>query len=864
MAGKKTTNIPLPDGTSVTIPSWASESTMEQVVAYMSAANKVDQKFLTLMKGVGADVENLQKHISALVGEVKKNADNVDKNNDSDVDLAKGVKGAAQAVVKASKFFGDTKAPLTGMTNVASTLAETLRDASPNFINRLGDFGGAVQAAGVAADVLVDAGLAYLGWNAAKLEQFAAAQQKVIDAGAIFYSSGEQFDMLYSSSIDAGVTYNSMIDAVSQFGGAIVALGGNMSQGTVSFVSFFEQLNDTADAFGDLGLSSQDMMNQYAEYLDYARMTGQMNRLLAQGGDALNNAFIELQIETAGLANVTALSRSEALRRQMDAMTDSRIALGLQQLEEAGLPGQAEVVRGITRNLGLVAPDSEILGRVLDSFSQAVAESLHTGDIENFNFATYLDANTRAALEATMPGMMENLNQAVRSGSMSAEEAGDMVFNALADMNMETISNAGALPGSVLAYITELQTAGMVFQRNFAGYIDMSPEERAALRAETEQRLAESGRSVRMMNDVTEDFLQLQDFMTLPLQGTYETFDWLTGLLESGAEEIQRFFGTGSGFGDYYGTGAARSGDFGDGFRGSSGTHPQTSTTPASTTPAPIGVTPGNHELDTGLDTGLVNSMTSAADELGITLNSTSGVRPMTSDGDDTAGSTSGRHTGGYAVDTQLIHDGRVLSVNNPEDLPLIQEFTQRFIDNALAAGHQPSVGWGGSYMGGTSGHFDIAAGHRNPSSREGSIIQPAYWGNGSVAAGADDWLREMWTEAYQNQRRLGGIVDRGLPYLVGDQLGLDSAELFVPDTSGTIVNNRDLNQLIRNLATGDLSDLTGGSSNSIISELQEEYSSLIESKTQVVNTMRALSNAVRLFNENKHRKARIDIINSV
>jgi hypothetical protein len=121
-----------------------------------------------------------------------------------------------------------------------------------------------------------------------------------------------------------------------------------------------------------------------------------------------------------------------------------------------------------------------------------------------------------------------------------------------------------------------------------------------------------------------------------------------------------------------------------------------------------------------------------------------------------------------------------------------------------------------------------------------------------------------MWTEAYQNQRRLGGIVDRGLPYLVGDQLGLDSAELFVPDTSGTIVNNRDLNQLIRNLASGDLSDLTGGSSNSIISELQEEYSSLIESKTQVVNTMRALSNAVRLFNENKHRKARIDIINSV
>ena len=109
----------------------------------------------------------------------------------------------------------------------------------------------------------------------------------------------------------------------------------------------------------------------------------------------------------------------------------------------------------------------------------------------------------------------------------------------------------------------------------------------------------------------------------------------------------------------------------------------------------------------------------------------------------------------------------------------------------------------------------------------------------------------------------MGGPVDPNKPYLVGDQLGMNTAELFVPETAGNIINNRDLNTMISNLVSGQ-GDLTSGGSGAIIEELRQEYLSLIESKSQTVRTMTALREAIRLFNDNKNRKARIDIINSV
>ena len=125
--------------------------------------------------------------------------------------------------------------------------------------------------------------------------------------------------------------------------------------------------------------------------------------------------------------------------------------------------------------------------------------------------------------------------------------------------------------------------------------------------------------------------------------------------------------------------------------------------------PNASGNAPGNVSGSTaGVDNRLLAAMGVAGAETGLDMVVTSGNRGP---GD------SGRHNG-FAADSQLrTSDGRVLSVENPADLALIQNYTQSFLNATRAAGLTPSVGianpayGSGSelYMSGTSHHFDIA-----------------------------------------------------------------------------------------------------------------------------------------------------------
>ena len=168
--------------------------------------------------------------------------------------------------------------------------------------------------------------------------------------------------------------------------------------------------------------------------------------------------------------------------------------------------------------------------------------------------------------------------------------------------------------------------------------------------------------------------------------------------------------------------------------------------------PTAIGAdAPGGHNFDPGLNSDLANLLAASADSTGVTIGNRSGVRPFNPvTGRDTAGSTSGRHFDGYAMDAELYSNGRLLSVNNPADRAIIQNFTNDFLQRSRTAGYTPSVGWADHtdtrnlYMGGTAGHFDIAAGQPNPANR-GAPISAGIWGNGSTAAGAPAWLRNMF-----------------------------------------------------------------------------------------------------------------------
>lgn len=923
----------------ITVPAWATESTMEQVVGYMAATNKVDQKFLTLMKGMGSDVKGLQQAISQVVTAV-----NTDSKTQKDIakneqKLAKGITGVGKSVLKVSSFFGNAEKPLTSMVGAAGDLIKGMRGLDTGFTQRffgagtkLGEFfekfGGAI---GDVADVGLDAALAYAGWNAAKFEQFAEAQKKAIDAGAIFYSSGAAFDDLYSRSLDAGVTYNAMLDTVSQFGGAMVGLGGDVSRGASDFVDLFGELNVAMNAFGDLGMSSNEMMGAYAEYLDYARRSGFLNRKLAEGGDALQRSFVNLQIEASGLANLTALSKSEAMRRQMQALTDPLLILGTRQLEESGLPDRADVVRAVASQLGLFSEYGPELQGLLDSFNREIAET--GSNVGNFDIRRKLDTAMVANIsELIGPNFLNDLNNLVRSGTMTAEEAKNFIMDSLLNAKEQVNVSSGSqseIAQRQLALATEI----MQIKQDFAGMAGLTQEEREARMAATTSALGQAGRATVQMNDATTMFLQVQDAMTLPMQDTAEIFDDISAAMRRSANLVKEFFGFGGGdeednggdteieseeefggpdgFGSFFGDGpvAGVNGFSSPGFTGPDpntfSAIPRTDTTlnlqpgdPPSNTgsgtqtiddvaaPVPSADNAGaviqnqrNAGTRTqGLDEQLLRLLSKAGEEAGVSVHVGSGGQPSQADvraaggRQDSRGrwnldaqgrqvrTGSTRHDHGMAADLSLgVSDGnggtRFLSMTSQQDMPIITRFltaAREFGATGIGAGDFQNGR--GAYMGDKTFHVGYGG--------------TAMWGDDGETTNTPDFLIAIQNnstlggrESEIRSRRFGGNVTSGMPYLVGDNLGLSSAELFVPESNGRIINNEEVQTMIKNMASSVLTN--SGMDSSIVDDLSSELDSVIESKQYLLSTMQSLNEAITQFNMNKNRRAKIDLINS-
>ena len=104
-----------------------------------------------------------------------------------------------------------------------------------------------------------------------------------------------------------------------------------------------------------------------------------------------------------------------------------------------------------------------------------------------------------------------------------------------------------------------------------------------------------------------------------------------------------------------------------------------------------------NQDITARMRSILENAGTNA----GVDVRVTSGGQPTAGNGART-GST--RHDNGRAADVQLISNGRTLSLNNPADLPIIQNF----INETKLAG-ATGFGAGNGYMGDNTFHIDHA-----------------------------------------------------------------------------------------------------------------------------------------------------------
>ncbi len=972
----KVHNITLPDGTTIPVPAWATEDTMTQVAGYMAASNKVDQKFLGLMKGLGADVTDLQREISSLVTGVKNTTKNETALDAADA-TSKGFKNIANSVMKASNFFGDAEKPMTSLVSATGTLTDGLKGLDEGFIKRLmpegsalgkffGKFGGTL-------DVATDAGLALLGWNAAKFEQFADAQKLALEAGAIFYSSGDQFDQLYSRSMDAGVSYNNMMEAVNQFGGTLTGLGGSVSAGTDNFIHMFDNLNDMADGFGDLGLTSKDMLNQYGQFLEYARLSGRLGNATLDAGDKINKSFIDLTIESAGLANLTALSKSEAMSRQLAAMTEPLTALGKQTLLNNGLTAQAAMVDTFVGQLGMIAPEAPEFQGVLDAISRELAET--SDNIETFDIGRRLDGNLRGALDTALgTDFIPTINEAIRTGNMANADAETYIIRSLANVNQTKLASAGAASGSILRLVQDIQASGFIIEKNFSNYLKMSKSDREKYNKEFGEAMGVSGKSVVIMNKATEQFYQLQDALTFPMQTTADTFEFIAEGLQKGAAKIKEFFGLSS-----------EEDDFGSVIKEDGNQTPSVDSTnpipgngnsPTQRVPVPNTSTvfdPSGNEVESE-DINYTEDSEQTAENLnslsehvrdrfkgtisefnetyggeGYRLLLAEGYRSVQDSNElynsgeiSTPGGQS-YHNYGMAGDFLIYKDGELIQNDNNSEYTLLSEIANRHgLNNPVNndTGHfQPSempvaVPVELSTIAKTS------SGNRSLMEQQAVEMSEKILENGNTESPepasipdrttetdnpseqrrtvnsdfgmrelleADSDLYEQLTAAYNDHvkntlseldrranrgdkararmkatnevyplfadrinealgreavtvtsRRMGGSVGSNKPYVVGDQLGMENAELFVPEESGTIVNNTDFKTMLQNS-----SNLTNTDNSSIIEDLEKEYDNLLLQKAEAVSTALALKDTIKLIHGTKHQKARIDRINS-
>ena len=136
----------------------------------------------------------------------------------------------------------------------------------------------------------------------------------------------------------------------------------------------------------------------------------------------------------------------------------------------------------------------------------------------------------------------------------------------------------------------------------------------------------------------------------------------------------------------------------------------------------------------------LLQILQTAGANSGLNVNVTSGGQPPRSQGGNRTGTS--RHDNGHAADIELSGaDGRVLSLNNPADVPLIQNF----IIEAKKAG-ATGIGAGNGYMGNNKIHVDNAA--KYGQAPGGS----SYWGgladaNGRIRSfNAPAWLKTIMT----------------------------------------------------------------------------------------------------------------------
>jgi len=543
---ENTYNITLPDGTTVPIPAWARESTLRVLVDQLKIGLDLNNNLIKEVMNLNVDTNDIEDAIKKMFDGLEKvKREETAAEETSRAEFAKTIAKRTNDIVDS---FSNTEAPLTSMTKNLETFSgflgksagslfgdsKMLSKISPQMQAKLGTF----------ANALGDGLFGYMGFMAGQVEQFAKAQANMINAGAIFYESGDTFDSLRASANKAGITYNELSKIAVEYGTTLQILGNGVSGGVHGFLTQLHKLDEISDSYGDFGLNAEQLAHSFAEYIDVARLTGKANRETINKSDKLQTGYAELMMETTALAALTGKSRDQLLAEQNAALRTPETAAALTRLRAAGFEDEASKIEDIIRQVDTVKsylPDgvSNILQTAISTaYTDALARD---GHIENVDINAALTAATqntpeiRQLLTGSGITIVSDIQKSIGDPEVTNADIRDFMINqvsAFADKMPNLQVNTGDM-SAWAAMLKDFKDRSVILQRDFNTLQSMSETEREQYVTEMQKRLAGAGTATVAINELTVLFLQAQDALTLPLNDSAELLRGVAGGLKS-------------------------------------------------------------------------------------------------------------------------------------------------------------------------------------------------------------------------------------------------------------------------------------------------------------------------------------------
>ena len=906
-------------GVPVEVPEWASEQTMRTISGYMSQSAKTDTVFAKLIKGIGGDVGSLQEEIAGLVGATKQDIRADDISDTEQEKFTKKLTNASSKLDKAMGFFGKHETPLSAMTDGLSSLAKGSKNAEGGFKMFEGlskSVGATGQVAGAALNVAADALLAYAGWNAAKLEQFAKVQSKMVESGIIFSGGAKDYDTLRKGIQSTGNTYLHLSETLGTFSDGMLGLGSTVTEGALEFSKFYQALNKSAESLGDLGMSSKDMMTAYGEFISYQRRTGQLNKKLNRSADDVNSTFIEMQIEAGAIANLTSLSRSEAMRAKMEAM-DTYGSAANRILIERGFPERAAVQKEIAEGLGIVAKQSPAIQAILDAFnyeSNLAARAVNPGDFDLSMILQDMSPGMETKMNLLVPNLVENIDKMMQSGTAPTEGMLTWLLTQINGADQSKLTAAAAAGDRFAQGLLDAQVELMEVTRNFG---NLANGEKLKNVVDNQKKdIAEAGKTTQAMNEMTEKFILVQEALTLDMENTAKMFDGLKYGLEAGKKQIDKMLnlvGLGGELNDFGGAGGDTEmlAEAMSGIVSSISVNSIEKVSPAGNKGDIVGVdensTAGKAVIAMRENENVITK--EMLEELGITSlhNMEGAVAHLMSLApgfrEKAVALIANYNDEMKGTDQKLVITSGRIEKENEDDPDTYQSIgaqaTYAILDSngKVTSDAATTMGEGSAFK-----RAAIAAGLYNNQNAAGMSTPNKNYGvvgpnndNVSIQKVDKKWYKWDYDDnadtakdsssnegveiqnkdkkkvtQYAPRKKAGGPVTAGQPYIVGDQLGMDTAELFVPHSSGNIVNNTELNKAVAPSTNNEF--ITGikemqlnltNIQESVTMNNSQDLSELLASKQSVVETVKIMQRIIKQLNNSEKSKTVTNIMNS-